>query len=138
MKKTCTSGFRDLLLGKLGEVLGLHNNGDLDLAVSEKLEIPLGDKVNHRSLSSGSTLGSLIDTLSSNAEELVEIESRGVFAVLQFVELTHTNLSEVTRVIFVHEDTVVVLSSGVTATTRMLTVLSDTTVSHRDVAALLA
>lgn len=137
-KKTGTSSSGDLLFRKLGEVLGLNNNGYGDLAVSEKLEISLGDKVNNRSLSISSTLGSLIDTLSSNAEELVEVESGGECAVLQHMEVTHTDLTEVTRVIFIHEDTVVVLSSGVTTTTRMLTVLSDTTVSHLDVAALLA
>jgi hypothetical protein len=38
----------------------------------------------------------------------------------------------------VHQDTVVVLATGVTATTRMLAVLADTTVAGADVAALLA
>jgi len=50
--------------------------------------------------------------------------------------VTHTDLTEVTRVIFIHEDAVVMLSSGVTATAGMLTVLSDTTVTAGDVAAL--
>jgi hypothetical protein len=49
------------------------------------------------------------------------------------VELAHTNLSKVTRVILVHEDAVVVLSTGVTATTWVLAVLADATVSTRDV-----
>jgi hypothetical protein len=52
------------------------------------------------------------------------------------VELTHTDLTEVTRVIFIHENSVVVLSSGVTATTGVLSVLSDTSVTGRDVSSL--
>ena len=79
----------------------------------------------------------LVDALSGNVEELVEVDSRSEGAVLQLVEVTHTDLTEVTRVIFIHEDTVVVLSTSVTTTTRMLTVLANTTVSHLDVAALL-
>jgi len=54
------------------------------------------------------------------------------------VELPHTDLTEVTRVILVEVDSVVVLPSGVTATSRMLAVLPDATVSHLDVAALFA
>ena len=54
------------------------------------------------------------------------------------MELAHTNLSEVTRVKLVHEDAVVMLATCITATTRMLAVLSDTTVTGRDVSALLA
>jgi hypothetical protein len=54
------------------------------------------------------------------------------------VELTHTDFTEVTRVIFIEESSVVVLTTGITTTTRMLTVLADTAMTHLDVAALLA
>lgn len=108
------------------------------MTVSEELEVTLGDKVDHRSLSSTSVLGCLVNTLSGYVEELVEVDGGGEGAVLQLVEMAHTNFTKITRVIFIHVDTVVVLSTGVTATTRMLTVLADTTMSHLDVAALLA
>ena len=133
-----TSSRLNLLLGKLGEVLGLNNNRDIDLSISKKLEVSLGHKINNGGLARSGTLGSLINTLSGNIEELVNVDSRSEGSVLQHMEVTHTNLTEVTRVIFIKEDTVVVLSSCVTATTGMLTVLSNTTVSHLDVAALLA
>lgn len=54
------------------------------------------------------------------------------------MELTHTDFTEVTRVIFVKEGAVVVLTSGVTASSWVLAVFADTAVTHLDVAALLA
>mmetsp|Transcript_1183 Transcript_1183/g.2274 ORF Transcript_1183/g.2274 Transcript_1183/m.2274 type:complete len:80 (-) Transcript_1183:143-382(-) len=53
------------------------------------------------------------------------------------MKVSHTDLTEVTRVVFIEEGTVVMLSSSITTTTGMLAVLSDTTMSHLDVAALL-
>lgn len=49
-----------------------------------------------------------------------------------------THLSEVTRVELVEEDAVVVLATGVTASTGMLPVLPDTSVTGGDVPPLLA
>jgi hypothetical protein len=53
---------------------------------------------------------------------------------LQLVEVAHTNLTEVTRVVLVDVGTVVVLTTSHTTTTGMLAVLADTTVTGRDVA----
>jgi hypothetical protein len=49
-----------------------------------------------------------------------------------------THLSEVTRVVLVHHNPVVVLATGVTATGGMLAVLADTTMARGHVTALLA
>ena len=49
--------------------------------------------------------------------------------MLDQVEVTHTHLTEVTRVVFVEIDAVVVLTTAVTATARMLAVFADTTVT---------
>jgi hypothetical protein len=54
------------------------------------------------------------------------------------VEVPHTNLTEVTRVVLVDIGTVVVLATGHTATTGRLAVLANTTLTGRDVAAVLA
>jgi len=51
------------------------------------------------------------------------------------VEVPHTDLSEVTRMVLVHVGSVVVLATGKTTTTRMLAVLAYTTVTGRNVAA---
>lgn len=57
--------------------------------------------------------------------------------VAELVEVAHTDLTEVSRMVLVEEDAVVVHASGITTTTRMLAVLSDTTVTGADVAPLL-
>jgi hypothetical protein len=48
-----------------------------------------------------------------------------------------TDLSEVTRVIFIHEDSVVMHTTGITATARVSSVLADTTVTGEHVTSLL-
>ena len=50
---------------------------------------------------------------------------------------THSHLSEVSRVILVEENPMVMLASGITATTGMLAVLANATVTSTDVTALL-
>jgi hypothetical protein len=49
-----------------------------------------------------------------------------------------THLSEITRVVLVHVDAIVVLPTGVTAARRVLAVLADTPVPRGHVATLLA
>lgn len=51
------------------------------------------------------------------------------------MEVPHADLSEVTRMVFVHVGAVVVLTTGKTATTWVLPVLADTTMTGRDVTA---
>lgn len=51
------------------------------------------------------------------------------------MEVSHANLSEVTRMVLVDVGAVVVLATGHTTTTWMLAVLADTTVTGGDVAA---
>ena len=50
------------------------------------------------------------------------------------VEVSHTDLTEVTRVVLVDVRSVVVLTTGHTTTTWVLPVLANTTVTGRDVA----
>jgi hypothetical protein len=54
------------------------------------------------------------------------------------VEVAHTNFTKITRVIFIHEDSVVVLTTRHTATGRVLAVFTNSTVTGGDVSALLA
>lgn len=67
----------------------------------------------------------------------VDVHGRAVELLLRLVEVAHTNLTEVTRVVLVEVDAVVVLTTGVTATSRMLTVLTDATMTGADVTTLL-
>lgn len=55
--------------------------------------------------------------------------------VLLLVEVTHTDLSEVTRMVFIHVGTVVVLTTSETTSTGMLAVLSYTSLTGGDMTA---
>lgn len=54
------------------------------------------------------------------------------------MEVAHADLTEEARVILIEHDAVVVLTTGITATTRMLPVLANAAVAGTDVSALLA
>lgn len=66
---------------------------------------------------------------------LVEVDGGLPELLLGLVEVTHTNLTEVTGMVLVNVGTVVVLTTGHTTTTRGLAVLADTTVTGGNVAA---
>lgn len=133
-----SSSSDNLLLGELREELGLDNNGDGDLSVSEELEDSGSDEVDNGGLSLGGGLGGLVGSLGGEVEHPVNIGNIAELAVLQEVVVPHSDLSEVSRVILVHHDPVVVLSSSVTTSSGVTTVLSDTSLSGGDVSALLA
>ena len=52
------------------------------------------------------------------------------------IEVTY--LTEVTRMVLIHQDSVVMLATGITTTTRVSSVLTDTTVTGSDVTSLLS
>jgi hypothetical protein len=54
------------------------------------------------------------------------------------VELTHTDFTKVTRVVLIEEGAMVVLTTCITATTRMFAVFANTTMAHLYMATLLA
>ena len=58
--------------------------------------------------------------------------------VLEFVEVAHADFTKITRVIFIHEDSVVVLTTRHTATGRMFAMLANSTVTGGNMSALLA
>lgn len=76
-----------------------------------------------------------IDSQNVDATYLIDVDSGLPELLVGLVEVTHTNLTEVTRVELVEVGTVVVLTTGHTATTGGLAVLADTTVTGRHMAA---
>jgi hypothetical protein len=66
---------------------------------------------------------------------LIQVDNGLPEVVALLVEVSHTDLSEVTRMVLVHVRSVVVLSTSETSTTWMLAVLSYTTVTGGDVTA---
>ena len=69
------------------------------------------------------------------ATHLVEVDDWLPESVLHLVEVSHTDFTEVTRMVLVHVCAVVVLTTSKTTTTGMLSVLAYTTVTGRDVTA---
>lgn len=63
---------------------------------------------------------------------LVEVDDGLPELVLELVEVSHTNLAEVTWMVLVEVGTVVVLTTSHTTTTGMLAVLANTAVTGRD------
>jgi len=132
-----SSDLLDLLLGELGDELGPDDDRLLwQVSLAQHLEVSkLGD-VNDGRLA-GSLGGGEPGLLSQKSPQLVQVDDRAVVVVLLLVEVAHTDLSEVSRVVLVEHDPVVVLSSGVTASTGVLPVLADTTVSVGHVSSLM-
>jgi hypothetical protein len=137
-KASAASGL-DLLLRLGREVLGLDDHGHLrEAALAEHLEVAGLGHVNDGGLAILGLLGLLLGLLRDQRPQALHVHGGAVRAVAQQVEVAHTDLTEVTRVELVHQDTVVVLATGVTATTGVLAVLADTAVAGADVSAFLA
>lgn len=66
---------------------------------------------------------------------LIKIDDRFPELILRLVEIPHADFAEVTGMVFVDVRPVVMLSTGHTTTTRMLSVLAYTAVAGGDVAA---
>jgi hypothetical protein len=134
------TGLLDLLLRQSAHPPGADDQRDLgqtalaeDLGVAQGQEVEDGDGV----LLLASDVG-VTGLDGDERPQLVEVDDGLPEVVLLLVEVSHTDLSEVTGVVLVHVGTVVVLTTGKTTTTGVLAVLTDTTVTGRDVAAVLA
>jgi hypothetical protein len=80
-----------------------------------------------KGVDNGDLLGVLVlvaDLLTDQSPDLVQVDNRAMELVVGLVEVSHTDLTEVTRMVFVHVDTVMVLTTSKTTTTRMLSMLA--------------
>ncbi len=59
-------------------------------------------------------------------------------SAINHISLIGTYLTEVTRMVLIHQDSVVMLTTGITTTTRVSTMLADTTVTGAHVTSLLS
>jgi len=76
--------------------------------------------------------------LGDERPELLDVDSLTMVSVSTKVEASHTNLSKVTGVVLVEVDPMMVLTTGLTTTTGMLSMLAYTTVTVRNVASRLS
>lgn len=87
---------------------------------------------------SSTSLSLLVYFLRNHTPESVNVNGRAEIESSLKVESSHTDLTEVTRMVLIHKNTVMVLTSSITTTSWMLSVLSNTTVTSGDVSSLLS
>ena len=120
-----TTGSLKLLLSELGDVAGTDDAGAGDDTVAEELSLSVGEEVNDGEITALLDGGGVGDHLG----ELVEVDGGLPGGVSLLVEVAHTALAEVSRVVLIEVDAMVVRATGVTATGGMLLVLTDTAVT---------
>ena len=118
-----TTSSLDLLLSTTRDELGADNDGLLGQATLGKnlVETVL------KGIDDSDLLGVLVlvaDFLTNQGPDLVKVDNGTVELVVGLVEVSHTDLTEVTRMVLVHVDTVMMLTTSKTTTTRMLSVLA--------------
>merc|ERR1719430_2879157 len=130
----------DLLFGLAGEEASLHDDWLLgESSLTKNLEKASPGAVNHRRLGS---LSSILHPglFRDEGPQLVNVNARlvqvGVVGV--DVEVSHTDLSEISWMVFVEVNSVVMLTTGVSATSGVLPVLPDPTMSVGDMSSQLA
>ena len=138
-KNTRTTSSLDLSLSFLAEELGLDDDGHVgEGAVAHELVVAVGGDVDDGRLAVLCVLGRRKHVLAHERPELLEVQRGAVLAVPEEVEPAHAHLTEVTRVILVEQDPVVVLPARVTAAARVRPVLADAPVAGAHLSALLA
>jgi hypothetical protein len=132
-----TSSSLDLLFSIGTDKLGLDNNGGLDITSTEELEHSVLSEINHRGL--GSILLSLfLSLLRKKVPNFIKVHDRAILSVALKVEMSHTDLTEMTRVAkrirskflkdvqLIEKDTEMMLTTSITTTRRMTTMLTYT------------
>lgn len=135
-----TTSSSDLLLSQLGNKSGLDNDRNLgQLTLTQNLAVTVGQSVNHRGRRGRSRLEVLLSLLLVNQRpQSLQVDLGLPEVVSLLVEVSHTNLTEVTWVVLVQVGSVVVLTTSHTTTTWILSVLADSTFTGGDVTSVLS
>lgn len=121
------------------EVSSLNNNGDVGQgALAQNLEITQLSHIDDGGKAGRVGFGLVKDTLGHKAPKAVNVKGGAVVLAALQVEVAHAHLTKVTRVELIHQDSVVVLTTSVTTTSRMAPVLTDTTVTGTHVSSFLS
>ena len=122
-----TTNFLDSLLCKLREFFGTHETCNLwKLSLSENLKEAMLGNVNNSSLF---FCGRITGCLTDKGPEFVEVDHLLIESVLLPVIVFHSFLSVVARMVFLHHDSFVMHTTGITSTTWVFSVSADSTVS---------
>jgi len=129
---TDTTNLLDLLLGQLAEISSSDDNWLLwKDTLTKDLEDASLLAINNWDLGGLSVSDSGL--FWDEAPYLIDVDGWAVISISSEMEMSHSDLTEVTWMVLVKIDSVMVLTTGLTATTWMLAVLSDTSVTHADV-----
>lgn len=125
------TGLLDLLLSLSRDKAGLDNDGDLGKStLAKNLAVTKSKSVNDGGSARGRLLKVLLSLLLRNkSPQTLDVNDGSPEVVLLLVEVSHTDLTKVTRVVLVEVGSVVVLTTGHTTTTGILAVLANTTVT---------
>lgn len=126
-----TTSSSDLLLSQLGNKSGLDDDWNLwQTTLTQNLTVTGSQGVNDwssRGRSRGQVLLSLL--LVNQSPQLVQVQDWLPEVKLLLVEVSLTNLTEVTWMVLIQVGSVVVLTTSLTSTTRVLSVLTDSTLT---------
>jgi hypothetical protein len=130
----------DLVFSLLTEELSLNDHWlGWKVTLSENLKVSSLGYVNNREYivwTSGSEL--LLYVFTNESPEEIEVDHRAELVVVLLLVMTHTNLTKVTWMVSIVVDLMVMFTTGVTSSTRGLSVLSYTTITHGNVSTLAA
>ena len=96
-KNAGTSSSLNLLLSNAADELGLHHDRSLNATSAKELEHSVGLQVDHGRLG-GVLQGLLLSLFGEQMPQLVHVDGGAVLGVTLQVEVSHTDLSEVSRV----------------------------------------
>jgi len=131
-----TSGLLDLGLCHLREIACLHNDRLLgEPALAAHLHVAHLEAINHRCLVS-LVLVMNACLLGKQCPQLLSVDDWN--NPLDIVVIPHTHFSEVARMVLVEIDSMVVLTTRISASSWVLAVLANTTVPRRHLAAVSA
>ena len=134
-----TAGLLDFPLGLGAYVAGLNDDWNGDAALAQQFCVAVAKEVDDWGGVGFGFAHILVALLGGNkGHEFIDVHDGLPVVVAEKMEVSHTNLTEVTGMVFVQVGTVVVLTTGKTTSTRVLAMLADTTVSSTDMASVLS
>merc|ERR550534_1528923 len=136
---TSTASFFDLLFSRSSEVPCFHDHWLFRKETFTKnLVVTSLNTIDNRSRTF--RLLRIVSTclFTDQGPEFIKVYCWTVIFVHGLVVVKHTNLSEVTRMVFVEQGTVMMLTTSLTTSTGMFSMFTDTTVTSTFVSSLLA
>merc|ERR1712168_398577 len=136
---TSTTSFFDLLLSRSGEVPCFHDHWLFGKETFAKnLVVTCLHTIDNRSRTFRLLRIVSACLFTDQGPEFVKVDRWTVVFVHGLMVVKHTDLSEVTGMVFVEQGTVMVLTTSFTTTTGMFAMLTDTTMASTFVSSLLS